>query len=194
MRPGFSIQSLYFEYGSEQILHRDPVVVPTGAPGHLLAAWIALEDISADSGALVYVPGSHRLPYYTFSPGEYEFDGSRMGEEEIRAGTAWDDEQARRRGLEPKIFTARKGEVLLWHASLRHGGSPVRDPSLTRRSVVVHYAPRRSYVSRSITVVDPLRHDDGRVEERARIMETETVIERDGCAGFDNPMRGRERI
>ena len=188
-----AIQSLYFEYGSEQILHRDPVVVPTGAPGHLLAAWIALEDISADSGALVYVPGSHRLPYYTFSPGEYMFDGSRMGEEEIRAGTAWDDEQARRRGLEPKIFTARKGEVLLWHASLRHGGSPVRDPSLTRRSFVVHYAPRRSYLSRSITVVDLVRQD-GRVEERARIMETETVIERDGSAGFDNPMRGRERV
>ncbi len=27
----------YFDYGSEQIAHRDQVVVPTGAPGHLLA-------------------------------------------------------------------------------------------------------------------------------------------------------------
>ena len=186
-----AIQSLYFEYGSEQILHRDPVVVPTGAPGHLLAAWIALEDISADSGALVYVPGSHRLPYFTFSPGEYEFDASRMGEQEIRAGTAWDDEQARRAGLEPQIFTARKGEVLLWHASLRHGGSPVRDPSLTRKSFVVHYATRRSYDCRSITVI---AQDEGRVEERSRIMETRAVMERDGCSGFENPMQGSERV
>ena len=41
-----AIQSLCFEFGSEQTLHRDPMVVPTGAPGHMVAAWIALEQIT----------------------------------------------------------------------------------------------------------------------------------------------------
>ena len=59
-----AIQSLYFEYGSEQALHRDPVVVPIQSHGHMIAAWIALEDIGPDCGPLIYVPGSHRLPYF----------------------------------------------------------------------------------------------------------------------------------
>ncbi len=187
-----AIQSLYFEYGSEQMLHRDPVVVPTGAPGHLLAAWIALEDISPDCGALIYIPGSHRLPYYEFMPGRYEFDAQAMGAEEIAAATAFDDEQSRLHGLEPKLFTAKKGEVLIWHASLRHGGAPVRNPSQTRKSFVVHYTTHSSYASRSITVFDSVEAD-GRFVERPRVMETDALLEHQGCRGFDNPMRGRVR-
>lgn len=180
-----AIQSLYFEFGSEQILHRDPVVVPTGRPGHLLAAWIALEDISPDCGALVYIPGSHRLPYYEFAPGEYAFDSRRMGEAEVLAATAFDDEQARRAGLEPRLFTAKKGEVLLWHGSLRHGGAPVRDPRLTRKSLVVHFSTRPGYSRRAITVWDEV---DG--EERPRVMATERLVERGGAVGFASPMQG----
>jgi ectoine hydroxylase-related dioxygenase (phytanoyl-CoA dioxygenase family) len=162
--------------------------VPTGAPGRLLAAWIALEDISPDSGALIYIPGSHRLPYYEFRPFFYEFDASTMGAAEIAAATAFDDEQARRHGLEPRIFTARRGEVLLWHGSLRHGGAPVRDPRLTRKSLVVHYSTHKTYPVRAITVFDQI---DG--AEIPRIMETREVLEQDGCRGFDNPMCGVRR-
>jgi ectoine hydroxylase-related dioxygenase (phytanoyl-CoA dioxygenase family) len=185
-----AIQSLFFEYGSEQVLHRDPVVVPTGAPGHLLAAWFALEDIGPDCGALVYVPGSHRLPYYEFAPGQYMFDAQRMGGEEIRAALAFDEEQCARHGLGPRLFTARKGQVLLWHASLRHGGAPVRQPGATRRSFVVHYSSRRTYPARSITISEPAA---GGAAERPVVMETRTLLSRGGRAGFDSPMRGRSR-
>lgn len=188
-----SIQSLFFEYGSQQMLHRDTVVVPTGAPSHLFGCWIALEDIHPESGALVYVPGSHRLPYFEFSPGEHRFDASRMGEEEIREGTAFEDEQARRHGLEPQLFTAEKGEVLVWHASLRHGGGPVGDPELTRKSLVVHFSLLDTYPERSITVVDRVENPEGDIEERPRVMETRELLEDGGCRGFDNPMRG-ERV
>ncbi len=117
-----AIQSLYFEFGSQQALHRDPVVVPIHEPGHMIAAWIALEDISPDCGPLLYVPGSHRLPYCELAPGEYQFDGRRMGPEVVERGLAWEAEQYRRHGLESRAFTPRRGEVLLWHASLTHGG------------------------------------------------------------------------
>src|SRR6185503_8081014 len=43
-----AIQSILFEYGAAHRLHRDPVFVQTAEPGHLLAAWIALEDIDPD--------------------------------------------------------------------------------------------------------------------------------------------------
>lgn len=185
-----AIQSLYFEYGSQQVLHRDTVVVPTGAPAHLFGCWIALEDIHPDCGALAYIPGSHRLPYFEFAPGEYQFDAQRMGDAEIRAGMAFEEEQCCRHGLETRLFTARKGEVLVWHASLRHGGGPVRDPSLTRKSFVVHFSTRDTYPARGITVFDRVQGEDGAPTDRPRIMQTHKLLERDGCCGFDNPMRG----
>jgi ectoine hydroxylase-related dioxygenase (phytanoyl-CoA dioxygenase family) len=180
-----AIQSLTFEYGSQQLLHRDQVVVPTASPGHLVAAWIALEDIGPDCGPLVYVPGSHRLPCYETAPGEYEFDGRRMGPEVVEAGLAWEAEQERRRGLEPRLFTARRGDVLLWHAALRHGGSEVRDERLTRRSFVVHYSTRSTYDRRSITLGEPVEGG-----ERWQVLETRELLERDGCHGFQNPLLG----
>jgi phytanoyl-CoA hydroxylase len=183
-----AIQSLFFEYGSQQVLHRDTVVVPTGAPGRLLAVWIALEEIHPESGALDYVPGSHRLPYYEFRPGQYEFDASTMGEAEIRAATAFDDEQARRHGLEPRLFTARRGQALFWHASLRHGGGPVSEPPRTRKSFVVHYSELATYRTRSITLEEPGEGGPSYV-----VTETQRLLERDGCRGFDNPLRGAAR-
>ena len=183
--PGVAIQSLYFQYGSEQMLHRDPIVVPTSADGHLFAAWIALEDIEDGAGALVYVPGSHRLPYYEFRPGEYRFDAASMGAAEIEAGNAFEDEQMQRHGLEPRVFTAKRGQVLLWHANLRHGGSPVTDPDKTRRSFVVHFSTRRTYQERAITISEPAADGDVAV-----VASTRALIEGRGCVGFDNPLAG----
>ena len=34
---------------------------------------------------------------------------------------------------------AKKGDVFIWHANLIHGGSPIKDHSLTRKSMVIHY-------------------------------------------------------
>ena len=37
---------------------------------------------------------------------------------------------------------AKKGDILVWHADLAHGGSPVTRPELTRQSLVGHFCPR----------------------------------------------------
>jgi len=183
-------QSLFFEYGSQQALHRDPVFVQTTPPSHLVAAWIALEDIGPDCGPLVYVPGTHRLPYHQFEPGEHRFDTSRYGEREAHAMAAFDRAQMERQGLQPVPFTCRRGDVLIWHASLLHGGSPVTDPSLTRRSFVVHFSTVATYKLRRQGIVELVPDESGGRVERPRILETERVLERDGCRGFDSPMRG----
>lgn len=183
-----AIQSLYFEYGSQQLLHRDPVVVPIAEPGHLLASWMALEDISPDCGPLVYVPGSHRLPYFELAPGEYQYDGQRHGPEVVEAGMAWEERQQQRHGLEPRLLTIKMGEVLIWHASLRHGGAVVKDPRLTRKSYVVHYTSKRTYHDRSISIAEPREGGD-----RWSVMETGELLEKNGCHGFQNPMLGAER-
>ncbi|MEM1179569.1 MAG: phytanoyl-CoA dioxygenase family protein [Acidobacteriota bacterium] len=183
--PSVAIQSLYFEYGSQQTLHRDSVVVPTEEPGHLVAAWIALEDIKPESGALVYVPGSHLLPCFETAPGEFMFDGRRMGGDVVERGLAFEAEQEQRCGLEPQVFAAKKGQVLIWHGALRHGGSPVLDESLTRKSFVVHFSTRRTYVDRSLTVAEA----DG----NATVMGTRELVQEAGHSGFQNPMLGDPR-
>src|SRR3954469_21444465 len=101
-------QSLYFEFGSQQPLHRDSIVVPTPVFGRLLASWIALEDIDPRSGALMYVPGSQKLPFYEFEPGQYMFDGRRMSAESAVAAMRFHDEESARRGLKPHLFEAKR--------------------------------------------------------------------------------------
>ena len=41
--------------------------------------------------------------------------------------------------FEKKIFLAKKGDVLIWHANLFHGGEPHKNPEKTRKSMVLHY-------------------------------------------------------
>jgi len=189
-QPAVATQSLYFEYGSQQPLHRDPVFVQTKPPSALVAAWIALEDIHPESGPLVYVPGSHRLPYYQLSPGEHSFDHRRHGAAESEAMAAFDREQVARAGLATETLTCRRGEVLLWHHSLLHGGSVVADPKRTRKSFVVHFSTLADYELRRQNLIETVRGEDGRPVERQRIFETETILEEDGCRGFDSPLRG----
>jgi ectoine hydroxylase-related dioxygenase (phytanoyl-CoA dioxygenase family) len=186
-QPSVAVQSLYFEYGSQQIPHRDPQLVPASPPSHLLAAWIALEDIHPDCGPLTYVPGSHRVPYFEFEPGQFRFDAGRMGEEQITAARNWDLEQCARRGLEAQVFTAKQGDVLIWHHSLLHGGSEIKNPVLTRKSLVVHFSTKAHYHSRGIRLYE--KDADGRLGN-PRVFRTQSLLQRGDCLGFDNPLNG----
>ncbi|MEM7349801.1 MAG: phytanoyl-CoA dioxygenase family protein [Acidobacteriota bacterium] len=174
-------QSLYFEWGSQQGLHRDPVYVNMTPPYHLAAAWVALEDIGPDCGPLIYYPGSHRLPYYQFAPGRYQFDHSTDGDVELAASQAWDERHVREAGLECEQLTCRRGDVLIWHHSLLHGGARPKDPSLTRKSFVVHYTTRASMPQVLNSYVFP-------EDEAPRVLSSDKVMVRDGCHGFDSPL------
>ncbi len=179
--PAIAIQSLYFEWGSQQGLHRDPVYVRTPIPSHLAAAWIALEDVGPECGALVYMPGSHRLPYYEFEPGRFTFNFSRDGIDELQASQQCNEERCQAAGLELETFTCKRGDVLIWHHSLLHGGAYPINPALTRKSLVIHYttlasmpAVRNSYLLSG--------------EGAPTVLETDRRFERDGCHGFDSPL------
>jgi ectoine hydroxylase-related dioxygenase (phytanoyl-CoA dioxygenase family) len=179
-------QSLYFEYGSQQALHRDSVVVPTPRFGRLVAAWIALEDIAPESGPLMYVPGSQRLPFYEFAPGKMVYDPSAHSESDVQAALAFYAEQLAASNLPMRQFLAKRGEVLFWHSALTHGGSPVTDPRRTRKSFVVHFSTLRDHPTRECAVSEVV---DGSPGES--IFSTAEILQRDGAFGFANPLRGR---
>jgi hypothetical protein len=126
--------SLYFEKGSQQPTHADSIYMTPTTPDHLIAIWVALEDAHADAGQLEYYPGSHKIEQMIFSNGTRHFVPSEMPN-----WHAYMDAEIERRGLEKKTFSAKNGDVLVWHSNLLHGGGPIADPSRTRKSLVFHY-------------------------------------------------------
>jgi hypothetical protein len=132
-------QTLNFIKGSGQRAHSDSIHMTTYPLGYLIAAWVALEDIQPDSGPLFYYPGSHRLPYLLND--EFENYSSRLslGNKKYRDYEDMTAQIIETQRLKPEIFLPRKGDVLIWHANLIHGGLPVKDASLTRKSMVIHY-------------------------------------------------------
>lgn len=135
-----AFQTLYFQRGTEQPIHQDTAYVLVDSPLSLVGSWMALEDIEEGSGELEYYVGSHRLPEFDWGSGT---KGMPPGHPEHERWLAWLHEQAAELGLERRRFRPRRGDVLLWHADLGHGGSPVTKPQLSRRSLVTHYCPER---------------------------------------------------
>lgn len=132
-------QSINFLTGSEQKTHSDSIHMTTYPTGGLLGVWVALEDIDSDNGPLHYYPGSHKLPYY-FN-GDYDNEGNQffLGKKDYSAYENMLEEKIKERGLEKKIFKAKKGDMVIWHANLMHGGEPHTNKAKTRKSMVFHY-------------------------------------------------------
>lgn len=175
-------QSLYFEFGSQQPLHRDSTVVPTPEFGRLVAAWIALEDITPESGPLAYVPGSQKFAFYELSPGQYVYDPARHTARDVEAAVNFYDEQLRQSGLPEHRFLAKRGEVFVWHSALMHGGAPPLTPERTRKSLAIHYSTLREQPTRLCAV-----REDG----ADSVFETSEIMERNGAYAFANPLDGR---
>lgn len=135
----FAFQSLVFKRGTMQGMHRDTNFVGVEPAWQMIALWIALEDIQPGTGELEYFVGSHRLEDYTFPSGAHYL----LPEETLPQGYSESYEAlAAKRGLERQSFLPKRGDVLIWHAGLVHGGRDNISPGSTRRSFVVHLAPR----------------------------------------------------
>ncbi len=131
------LQSLTFFTGSEQALHGDYAFVPAKVPSQLVGSWVALEDIEPDSGPLRYIPGSHVLPKFEWGDGIFRTPSSSRDD---AAFAEYIKEQADLSGLEERAFCPRRGDALIWHGALAHGGSAVTNRVRTRRAHVSHYS------------------------------------------------------
>ncbi len=135
-------QSLSFIYGSEQAIHQDTNFVVMNSPMKMAAVWIALEDVTEGSGALVYLPGSHRWPDHLFGGKYKHWHEDRDGPKGYAEWESWLKKQSQAHGVEPQEFRAKKGDILFWHAGLAHGGGPTAGHKPTRRSLVAHYTTK----------------------------------------------------
>jgi phytanoyl-CoA dioxygenase PhyH len=130
-------QTIIGHKSSQQLEHSDSIHMTTYPGGYLAATWVAYEDIDPKSGPLIYYPGSHKLPYLLSE------DVGMAPEAGASAyGTHYEPAVQRviaEHGLKAERFMAQKGDVLLWHANLLHGGTRVEDSKLTRKALVCHF-------------------------------------------------------
>lgn len=135
----FPFQSLNFIQGSEQATHSDSIHMTTFPLGYMTAVWIALEDVKEGSGLLHYYPGSHQLPYILYD--NFSHGGSKLflGKAPYKAYEAKVVQVLDNASFEKKEFLPKKGDLLIWHANLLHGGNPITLPNATRKSMVIHY-------------------------------------------------------
>jgi hypothetical protein len=147
-RPVLASQSLTFYRGSQQTIHQDSAYVPYTLPLQFAATWIALENVENGAGELEYFVESHReLPEFLYN-GEHKsvHDARRLGAgdnlttDEIEQHLQAIKRGAEQRNLAKARFLARRGDVLVWHADLAHGGAPTSS-ARTRKSLVTHYCP-----------------------------------------------------
>jgi len=132
-------QSINFLKGSEQRSHSDSIHMTTFPYGNLIAVWVALEDITPDSGPLHYYPGSHKLPY-TFNEA-YDNIGSKykLGDKHYSKYEDTIEEIVLKNDFKKEIFLPKKGDILIWHANVLHGGEKMTNPDSSRKSMVFHY-------------------------------------------------------
>jgi hypothetical protein len=139
--PAAVTQSLSFWRGSEQPIHIDyPYVRQQLSLSHVVASWVALEDVHPDSGPLAYYRGGHKLDksdFFDWGGGSIVYDENSERTPMEFAHYLWD--RMKMCGIEPDVFLPKKGDVLLWHGNIPHEGTRVKDPALTRKSYVTHY-------------------------------------------------------
>jgi hypothetical protein len=133
------MQSLSFLYGSQQPTHADYPWVTAELPSNLAASWIPIEDVHINSGPLYYYAGSHqKVKKFNFGNGIF-FNGKYSTKSPIEYANYLDNE-CKRLGLEKQTLLIKKGDILIWHSALVHGGSLINDPNQTRKSFVCHYS------------------------------------------------------
>jgi phytanoyl-CoA hydroxylase len=123
-----------------QFLHRDPWYVYTRPPGNLMVSWVALEDVLDGSGELDFIVGSHKLPLKAFfDTKDIIFAGATLPAIEGQMKEMW--ALIKEKGLRTQALAPKKGQALIWHGNMIHGGGVPYwvTGNRTRKSFVVHY-------------------------------------------------------
>ncbi|AZA89174.1 ectoine hydroxylase [Chryseobacterium nakagawai] len=144
-------QSINFINGSQQKTHSDSIHMTTFPLGGLLGVWIALEDVDEHNGALHYIPGSHKLPYFLNSDYDNEGTAFKIGKKSYKAYEEFLENKVKELGLKKEVFRAKKGDMLIWHANILHGGEPHTDENRTRKSLVYHFFDENSVCYHEVT-------------------------------------------
>lgn len=124
------MQTMLFDANTETVPHQDWWYLDSVPQGHLLASWIALEDIDERAGRFYVLPKSQLLNFHGDTPDLEHAD--------------WQKRIANYVEKHPEQIFApalKKGDVLFWNSRTIHGALPTMDSSFSRKSLTAHYMP-----------------------------------------------------
>jgi ectoine hydroxylase-related dioxygenase (phytanoyl-CoA dioxygenase family) len=117
--------------------HQDCALPNKEAANNYAGCWVALEDISPDSGPFEIIVGSHAwdIDYNEI----YELKGGgRTNKPGVNINSFFNN-QIEKRNAEIFTFVPKKGDALIWHGYSVHRGSIPNNNQLTRKSLIGHY-------------------------------------------------------
>jgi ectoine hydroxylase-related dioxygenase (phytanoyl-CoA dioxygenase family) len=138
--------SLFFEVGSAQNIHRDIPLFWTNPPNMYFGTWLALEKTDFENGPLVVIPGSHKLPLFDRAEimEKAGYANKKIDPLEEKLWNAYQEHvysQCKINSLKLEEVYVEKGDTIIWHPLLAHGGKEILDKKRTRLSHVVHTTP-----------------------------------------------------
>jgi ectoine hydroxylase-related dioxygenase (phytanoyl-CoA dioxygenase family) len=147
-RPATLFSSLFYNIGSEQPLHRDTPVFSTRPEYLYFGNTVYLEDADEENGCLEVLKGGNLIPELDRIGLAKEIYGNdtMIPNHDVRIWVEYQKrvvETGERLGLSRRKVSVKKGDALIWHPGLPHGGSRILNRSRTRYSFVFHTAPER---------------------------------------------------
>ena len=125
------MQTMLFDANTETGVHQDWWYLDSIPNGHLVAAWIALEDIDERAGRFFVLPTSaDNIDFHSDTPNLSHSDWLKRIEQFFAAN--------RSKIKAPELH---KGDVLFWNSRTIHGALPTLDSSFSRKSLTAHYLP-----------------------------------------------------
>jgi len=108
--------------------------------------WLALEDVDSENGPLVVYPGSHKLPLFDRNSflkkiGRNSNDVKDIDEELWKEYQDFCSQESARKGFVLHEVHVKKGDTIIWHPLLVHGGKEIINKSRTRLSFIAHVTP-----------------------------------------------------
>lgn len=182
--------SLFFEEGTKQPLHRDAPLFCTFPENLFLGCWFALEDSRISNGALMGIPGSHKL-FHDELQKRYEIGIDRLQllpEIPFIDDTSWNQyqnyvsESCSKAGLICEPIEVDACDVVVWHPLFVHGGLP-HTSDATRKSIVMHVIPEGVEVHGSYLFFSPYKKFSSRRMDFINIGISERKMKAD-CVHF----------
>lgn len=139
--------SLFFREGTSQEYHRDTPHFYTNPIDKYCGVWYALEDINPESGPLKYFKKSHLIDdpnghiiYNKNKDVNNSYPKNNLNSiieyNQIIEKMCIDNNLTEFNHTNFEVI--KKGDIIIWHPRLLHGGSDVINPTLTRYSMVTH--------------------------------------------------------
>jgi len=140
-REPFPFSTINFTNPTSQPLHSDTIHFNSYPKKWMVGVWIALEDCDKNNGTLRVVPGSHHWKEFTYQDIGIPHPDTRENGEKLsyREYDRFIDKLVKAKTATVKSVPVKKGQAILWASNLLHGGTPVEDPRVSRKSIAIHY-------------------------------------------------------